>query len=229
MGDFLKDFMPNETWIKLYRKVLQNDALFRSAHTFTVWCWLLLMADHETGIVKCGRFQISQWLKIKPSTVYLALKRLENLTMIQMKPDNKMTTITILNWCRYQMKPDNKITTTKQQNNTIQEIRIKNISNTNTQSGGDELINKSLEAFKAMTGFQPTDKKPRYEAFNLLRRIKKTIKEMGKEDSQENSKIVLTKYLQWISKQEWSKGLQLMSTVRLKYPIYESLIKEKHV
>ena len=113
-------------WIKLYRKILQNDALFRSAHTFTIWCWLLLMADRNTGIVTCGRNQISTWLKIKPSTVYLTLKRLENLTMIKLKPNNKMTTVLILNWHTYQSKPDNKITTNQQQDNTIQEVRSKN-------------------------------------------------------------------------------------------------------
>jgi len=117
----------NDTWIKLYRKILNNNALFRSRNTFPIWCWLLLMADYKTGIVTCGRHQISQWLKIKPSTVYLTLKRLENLTMIKMKPNNKMTTIYILNWHEYQSKPNNKVTTNQQQSNTNQEYKNKEL------------------------------------------------------------------------------------------------------
>jgi len=120
-------------WIKLHRKILQNDALFRSPHTFPVWCWLLLTADYHTGIVTCGRFQISRCLKIKPTTVYLALKRLQNMTTIKMKPDNKMTTIYILNWNLYQSKHDNNMTTKRQQNDTNKEVK-KNKENT---LGGD--------------------------------------------------------------------------------------------
>ena len=111
----------DNSWIKLHRKILNNDSLFRSAHTFTIWCWLLLMADRKTGEVIVGRHMLATWLKIKPSTVYLTLKRLENMTMVKLKPDNKKTTVVILNWNTYQEKPDNKKYETKQQDNTIQE------------------------------------------------------------------------------------------------------------
>lgn len=113
-------------WIKLYRKILDNDGLFRSAHTFTIWCWLLLNADKKTGEVKVGRHMLARWLKIKPSTVYLTLQRLQNMTMVNLKPNNKMTTVVILNWHTYQDKPDNKMRETKQQDNTIQEYKKKN-------------------------------------------------------------------------------------------------------
>lgn len=123
-------------WIKLYRKILDNDGLFRSSHTFTIWCWLLLKADRKTGEVKLGRFMLSEWLKIKPSTVYQTLKRLSNMTMIKMKSNNQMTTVTILNWAKYQANPnkekeenlkyDNEKNLMQQQSNTIQEVRNKN-------------------------------------------------------------------------------------------------------
>ena len=90
--------MENQGWIKLHRKILQNDQLFRSAHTFTLWCWILLNADRETGKVTVGRYMLSQWLKIKPTTVYQTLLRMRNMTMINLESDNKKTTITNLNW-----------------------------------------------------------------------------------------------------------------------------------
>lgn len=122
-------------WIKLHRKILDNDGLFRSKNTFTVWCWILLMVDRKTGSFTTGRFQISRWLKIKPSTAYQTLKRLSNMTMINLKSNNKMTTITVCNWEKYQ----HTITTKQQQSNkkvTLnknKEVRIKKErENTNT-------------------------------------------------------------------------------------------------
>ncbi len=126
----------DNSWVKFYRKILRNDSLFRSKNTFIIWCWLLLMADRNTGIVTCGRFQISRWLKVKPSTVYLTLKRLQNMTMIKLKPDNKMTTITILNWHTYQDKHDNKMTTNQQLNDTKQEYRKKTSSSKEVEKKG---------------------------------------------------------------------------------------------
>jgi hypothetical protein len=116
----------DNSWIKLYRKILKNEDIFRSKNTFPILCWLLLMADRTTGIVTCGRNQIAQRLKIRPSTVYLALKRMQNMNIIQMKPNSKMTTILILNWHIYQTKHDSNITTNQQQDNTKQEVRSKN-------------------------------------------------------------------------------------------------------
>lgn len=127
----------NEGWVKMHRKMLGNDALFRSSHTFTVWCWLLLNADYKTGEVTVGRFLLSAWLKIKPSTVYQTLKRLSNMNMIELKSNNKMTTVKILNWSKYQANPNtkdegeneqynNKVNEIQQQSNTIQEYKNKN-------------------------------------------------------------------------------------------------------
>lgn len=112
-------------WIKLHRKVLNNDAMFRSGNTFPLFCILLLLADRN-GRVTVGRNQLARWLKMKPSTVYLGLKRLQNMNTIQLKPNNKMTVVYICNWDEYQNKADIKVTTKQQQDNTIQEYRIEN-------------------------------------------------------------------------------------------------------
>jgi hypothetical protein len=129
----------NNGWIKLHRKILENDALFSSEHTFKVWCFLLLKADMN-GIVKTGRYLISEWLRIKPSSLYQTLKRLEDMKMITQESNNKMTTIKILNWSIYQSKqpisgsPENgqyknKKDEIQEQDNTIQEYKNKEYKN----------------------------------------------------------------------------------------------------
>lgn len=126
----------NDTWIKLYRKTLSNEGLFRSKNTFPVLCWLLLIADYKTGEAIIGRNFASKWLKIKPSTFYQTLKRLENMNIIQQQSNNKMTTVTIVNWSIYQSKPDRDKTEYKQnvsemqqESNTIQEHKNKEDKN----------------------------------------------------------------------------------------------------
>jgi hypothetical protein len=142
----------NSGWIKLHRKLLDNDALFRGGSTFPVWCYLLLRAD-RSGVVTTGRLQIAQVLKMKPSTVYIALKRLENLTMIQQQPNNQKTVIRICNWATYQAQYNTDINEVQQVHNTIQEVRSKNKKVTTTEK---EDIEKVYNHF--ITSFKKNDK-----------------------------------------------------------------------
>lgn len=129
-------------FIKLHRSLLEDDSLFRSAETFKVWVWILLSVDWKTGTLSCGRYQIAQWLKIKPSTVYQTLKRLQMQQRINMNCNNKATTIEVLNWSKYQAnlveeavvsngKYNNGKSEMQQQNDTY--IRIKNKEDKNKE------------------------------------------------------------------------------------------------
>lgn len=113
-----------EGWIKLYRKLLHNEELFRAGSTFPVFCLLLLMADRD-GKLTAGRNQLARKLKMKPSTVYSALKRLESSTAIRQLPNTKMTTIYICNWDKYQHKDD---TSSTQAQHTIRKKDINTLS-----------------------------------------------------------------------------------------------------
>src|SRR5699024_11095684 len=72
---------------------------------------------------------------MNPSTFYKYLKVLESMKMIELKSNNKMTTVTISNWGLYQENPtescqqnDNEITTKEQQNNTNKNVKnVKNV------------------------------------------------------------------------------------------------------
>jgi len=82
---------------------------------------LLLLADRKTGELTIGRQQIAQQLRITQSSVYRALCRLQTEQRIVMKPNNKWTAVSILNWDKYQSNR----TTNEQQTNTLQEVRSK--------------------------------------------------------------------------------------------------------
>ena len=121
----------NDTYVKLYRKILDNKKLWKDHNAVRVLIWLLLRADYKTGKIETGRFVAAEDIDINPNTFYATLKRLEKQKIITQVSNNKYTSISILNWSRYQgndnTKDNNKITTRQQQDNTIQEVN--NINN----------------------------------------------------------------------------------------------------
>ncbi len=125
--------MENNTWIKLYRKVIEHE-VFHDETAFRVFMWILCTVDYKSGTKRSGRFWASEILDIKPITYYYILKRLEKkYDLITQVSNNRFTTITVKNWKNYQM-PDNntdnnKITTGQQQNNTTQEYKNKEYKN----------------------------------------------------------------------------------------------------
>lgn len=124
----------DNSWVKLYRKIGDNEIMF-DATALQIFMYLLIHVDKKTGELRTGRFIIAQTLKINPNTVYSVLKRLEKkYKIINNHSNNKYTTISLLNWSKYNEYKDtstqsinNKITTNQQQNNTIQDIKTKDI------------------------------------------------------------------------------------------------------
>lgn len=84
--------MENETWIKMYRKLLQSP-IFENEKALKIWVWCLLKATHiereqlvgqqivklEKGQFIFGREKASDELKMTESTVYKYIKLLEKL------------------------------------------------------------------------------------------------------------------------------------------------------
>jgi len=126
-GDSEPEEMMNSSWIKLYRKLLNNKELLRDHTGLAVFIWLLLRADYKTGKVETGRFVASQDLGMNPNTFYKALTRLRNRKMVTQSSNNRFTTISITNWHQFQgtgnSGGNNKVTTGQQQSNTIKEVK----------------------------------------------------------------------------------------------------------
>ena len=136
--------MENDTWIKLYRKLLQSP-IFENEKALKIWVWCLLKATHserkqlvglqvlelKNGQFIFGRKKASEELKMTESTIYKYIKLLKELQMISIKSNNKFSIITVEKWEDYQeikTKKNNKVTTKEQQSNTNKNVKnVKNI------------------------------------------------------------------------------------------------------
>lgn len=92
--------------------------------------------------------------------------------------------------------------------------------NSEQSSPKSPLIDFSLEEFKKLIGFLPTDSKPRYEAHNLIRRMQTFLKSRGKTPTPDMTQKALAYYFKWLSTQDWIEGVQKLGTLRLKTPIF---------
>ena len=105
----------NNGWVKLYRKIFNNDYLIRNPKAFIIFCYCLCCADKPTGKFTTGRKQIEIATGIGDTTAYKILKNLEKRKIINIKSNNKYSEIYICNWHKYQCESDNnfnnKVTT----------------------------------------------------------------------------------------------------------------------
>lgn len=131
--------MENETWIKLYRKLLVSP-IFENEKALKVWIWCMLKATHikrdqlvgkqivhlEKGQFVTGRKKASDELRMKDRTVYDYFKLLEELHMISINSNNKFSVITVEKWEEYQgikQQDNNETTTNQQQINTNKNVK----------------------------------------------------------------------------------------------------------
>lgn len=120
-------------WIKLHRKLLEND-IMADGNAFRVFCWLLLKVDRDTGKKKVARSWGARELQMPEVTFYDALMRLvKKYKMATACPTPNYTIISLSNWAKYQSSedmpdtlPDSNPTATRQQPDTLQEGRIEN-------------------------------------------------------------------------------------------------------
>jgi len=118
------------TYIKLYRKTIENDFLANDNNAYIVFTKILLRVNWQTGEMITGRYKLSRLVNLKPTTAYAALKRLEKHKMVTLmtgKMTNKYTKIKVLNWQKYQSDDnpdDNSMTIKRQSNDTINNNKI---------------------------------------------------------------------------------------------------------
>lgn len=122
--------MDNQGWIKLYRKILDNEELFGKTYDFALFAYFILKADRTTGIARCGRQDLAKRFRADESTIYKAMKRIQKGGLINIKSNNQFSDVYICKYQEYQAQSNNEsnseVTTKSQQSNTIQEVRSKN-------------------------------------------------------------------------------------------------------
>jgi hypothetical protein len=125
-------------YVFLHRKLI-DSRVFQSEGLLKVFIWCLLKANHKEAWVPIttgrgttevhlkpgqfifGRKTAAKELKMKSTTVYRRIQKLQQLFIISVKSDTHYSIITIINWDTYQMpknKSDNQVTTNRQPNDT---------------------------------------------------------------------------------------------------------------
>lgn len=141
-------------WILLHKKIWENPRFIKSPTALAVWVWLLTHTN-EKGVVTCGRKQIAEDTGVNEGSVRWLLKdftqkRGEDDALLSIKPTNKFSIVTILNWQKYQRKEKsllaNDYPTTSQPLATNKEERIKNKEYIYTHL---KITNEELENLKA--------------------------------------------------------------------------------
>ncbi len=137
-------FVMNNGWIKIHRKIVDWE-WFTEPHTFQVFMYLLLTANHEEkqwkgvtvkrGQKIVGRKSLAQTLHISEQSVRTALNHLKSTNEITIKTTSKYSLVTIQNWDKYQQinqQPNQQLTNNQPTTNHKQEvknIRSKEIKN----------------------------------------------------------------------------------------------------
>lgn len=232
-------------WIKLHRAI-RNHPLYADHAARTVFLHLLVIADDDgKGLI--SRFYTSLELGMKPGTFYDATTRLQQQhAVIQLKPNNKTTSFHILKWDQYQQQTNTKPTAAQQQTNTKptlikEEMRLdkkidKSIGEAPVESivsredKRNPLVEHTISEFHRVYGFNPTDKKPRFVAHNLVQRIKTvTADRLGGELTQDRLKKGITVFFNWLQDQEGFEGIQKLETAKLKLNIFlETIPRKEH-
>jgi len=173
-------------WIKLHRKILDNDFLRQDPTARNLFITLLLLANKDTGKCYVGRYYLSELTGIKPDTNYKAQKRLEKEGLIDIVSTSRGTTVSIKKWGVYQQTnsepSQNQVKTKSKPSNTTKEVITKNreyITNViepKAQYGNVE-VNKVMDCFEQSFGMKPNRiKENRKAAQRLINKLKDTDK-----------------------------------------------------
>jgi hypothetical protein len=144
-----------EGWFKLHRKIMENP-IFSDADLLRLWIFCLSKATYKQtkvmidkqevelypGQFVTGRFSlyadynlgVSPRKKVKDTTLWSWLKRLETYGNIDIKTTNKYSVVTVLKWNEYQdtlttepQQIDNKLTADCCQTDTNKKLRTKEV------------------------------------------------------------------------------------------------------
>jgi hypothetical protein len=235
----------NIGWVRINRSL--TDSGFWLSEPFTksqAWVDLFVNANHKDGTIwlvgteiKVKRGQIA-WSEVTMSKrwkwsrnkVRRFLKWLsDDGKTIQQTIQQRTTILTLVNYEKWQSDntTDNTAPNTALKQPTIHKQECKEVKNILSKDNGvaHPRVQELIDSFKKTHGFTPTDPKPRNEAWNLWRKLKKLTEKTGMIDRQQT---IIASYSRWIASQDWSEGVQKMGTWRLKYPIYESEIIKKY-
>ena len=142
----------HDGYIKLYRKSLLNGTI-KNPELWAFWCWCLLKASHkkikivvgfqevelEPGQLIFGRRKAASELNLSEQTIRTCVNSLKSTNQITIKPTNKFSIISIVNWVTYQI--DEK-EINQQTNHQINQPLTNNQPTTNQQLTTNKKVKK---------------------------------------------------------------------------------------
>lgn len=96
----------DNTYVKLYRSLLDHDTLSNDNNAYIVFTKLLLKVNRHTGSIRLGRFKLAALTNLKAPTARDALKRLVRDSIVTVATSPNYTDISICNWHEYQNGDD---------------------------------------------------------------------------------------------------------------------------
>jgi len=143
-------------WVKIHRKIM-NSKIWNNPIGLKVWMWCLLKTSHEDRIItvnkikvpiKPGQFVFGRKLASKElhqpeSTIRNWMLWLKTNNYIKIKPTNKYSVITIINWKKYQKKDNRKSRTTENKATTKDKNTLPKAKRSGQQNGQQEILIKN--------------------------------------------------------------------------------------
>lgn len=148
----------NDGWIKLHRKVLDNEVFRHDRTAWHVFETLLLIANKDTGKWSGGSFQLAELTGVNKPTLYKAIQRLEKAKMINREVNTRYTVYNIGSWSEYQANGKHSVNSGETAGNTLTRIRNRNIT-TNVVIGkpyGKPEINDLFSYWQEQVGYEIT-------------------------------------------------------------------------
>ena len=132
-------------WVCVHRQIIDNP-IFKNDKLFRVFMYCLLKASHtdceqlvgdaivsvKQGQLVSGRKSIARATNLTEMNIRTALNKLEKLNILTIKPTNKYSIISILNWDRYQQS--NQQVTSKQPASNQHLTTNNNVNNDNNDN-----------------------------------------------------------------------------------------------
>ena len=150
-------------FIILSRGIIDSD-VFASQKLLKIWVWCLCRASFKDRTIPIsvgkgesivnikrgqfifGRHKAEDELFIDGSTIYKAMKKLQEIGNITIKSNNQYSIVTICNYDKYQDVSNYKVTAKEQPSNN-QVTANEQPSNTNNKDNKDKKVNKDKEDY----------------------------------------------------------------------------------
>lgn len=239
-------------WIKLHRK-FNETAFKRKPLIVALFIHLLTNANHkqskmlwngeemivEAGQLVTGRLSLSEQTGLSQQSVRTALVILKSTNTITIKTTTKFSVITICKWKEYQMltngltnnqpTTNQQLTTNKNDKNVINILPKGNMTSPLPKKSPDKEIELIISSYKKNMGFNPTDRKPRFVAYNLKRNIETFITAIHEKRPDITFDGALDKTWEWYMKKDDLKGNTLDAFRRKAKMLFDKTLAKEGV